>query len=169
MDASVVDVLAAGRYVDQDARCRRAPEVLQHCLDDVVHPRLRKGVSQGVAPGKVVGENVDSPSPQLIVSKNGPMPVMASALRLIDVFTPATVLCEAVGAVTTGDIREVTTATDCSYSTFRSMTVNVTVSVRVAGERERGADAVGDLLAGAVTACQSRLAMCCQLGRRKSR
>ena len=78
---------------------------------------------------EAVGENVELwPSPQLIVSINGPMPVIASVPRLIDVFTPATVLCEAVGAVTTGGTsREVTTATDCSHPTFRSMTVNVTV------------------------------------------
>ena len=108
---------------------------------------------------ELVGENVELwPSPQLIVSVNGPMPVMASVPRSIDVLTPAKALCEAVGAVRTGGTsREVITTSAESQPTFE---VDDRESHRVGsgvarGEREGGADAVGDLLAGGATTCQS--------------
>ncbi len=76
-----------------------------------------------------MGEKVEVwPSPHSTVSVNGPMPVRASVPRLIDVLTPAKVLCEPLGAVRTGGTSwEVITTSAESQPTLGSMTVSVTV------------------------------------------
>ena len=101
MDVSVVDVLATDTSTEKLADVV-PPEGFRHGLVDRVRSRCRIRVGQGDVP-ELVGENVEVwPSPQLTVSINGPMPVMASAPRLIDVFTPAKAFCAALGAVRTG-------------------------------------------------------------------
>ena len=93
-----------------------------------------------------MGEKVEVwPSPQWTVPVNGPMPVMASVPRLIDVLSPAKVLCEALGAVRTGGTsREVITASAVSQPTlgFDDGESHRVGSGVARGEREGGAGPV---------------------------